>query len=260
MTGLKTFLAGVIACIAAATHAHAAQADAGDCLRGGVQPRCAALDSPPIVQATRVTGSNGVAAPTGAGCFGESGSPATWITVASVIRTADNRNTFIGRFGAIDQLLSVQYWSTTEHKWRPLVSSAFATALPDSTQPRGDYSVADLVLGENRYYEVTDTRSGHGVTYRLKVLLSQPGRIVIETANVEAIGRWGLTLYAPEGLHTLYFLDQRSPGVWAYYSITRVLPKTFLAQGHEKSYINRAVALYRQVVRLPTNAEPPSAP
>jgi hypothetical protein len=251
---LKSFLVGVVMCVAAATPGHATQTDIARCLGGGVQPPYAALDSPPIARAV-----GGAAAPAGAGCFDKADSPVTWITVASLIRTTDNRNTLVGRFGAISQLLTVQYWSTTEQKWRPLVSSAFATA-PNSTQPRTDYSSADLVTGENRYYQVTDTRSGREVTYRLEVRLNQPGRVVIETANVDVIKEWGITIYPTEGLHTLYFLDERSPGVWAYYSITRVLPKTFLARGHEKSYINRAVALYRHYVRLPTNAEPPPAP
>lgn len=259
MAGLKTFFAGVVTCVAVAMPAYSAQADAADCLRGGVQPRYAAFDAPPIAQAARV-GPNGAGAPAGAVCFGKSDSVAIWITVAAVIRTVDSRNTFIGRFGAITQLLTAQYWSTTEQKWRPLVSSAFAIAAPDSTQPRGDYSSADLVTGESRYYQVTDSRSGRGVSYRLKVLSSQAGRVVIETANVDAVKKWGLTIYPAEGLHTFYFLDERALGVWAYYSITRVLPQTFLAEGHEKSYINRAVALYRHYVRLPTNAEPPAAP
>ena len=56
------------------------------------------------------------------------------------------------------------------------------------------------------------------------------------------------------------FLERRSPDVWAYYSITRILPAGFLARGHEKSYINRAVALFRHYMRLPTDAEPPAAP
>ena len=94
---------------------------------------------------------------------------------------------------------------------------------------------------------------------RLRKRLSQPGRLVVETANVDAIRKWGLTLYAPEDVDTLYFLSERSPGVWAYYSITRVLPNSVLAEGHDESFINRAVALYRHYMGLPTDAEPPAA-
>jgi len=183
-----------------------------------------------------------------------------WFTVAAVIRTAESPSAFIGRFGAISELLSAQYWSTTDQKWRPLVSSAAAIAGTNSTQPRPDYSLNDLATGENRYYQIADSRSGRGTTYRLRLRETEPGRIVVETSNTEVVKQWGITLYPANGLNTLYFLNQRSPGVWAYYSVTRVLPASLLAEGHEKSYINRAVALYRYYMHLPTDAEPPSAP
>jgi len=251
-------LLAVLTCVVAMLTGAFARADDTGCLSSGVPPEYAAVGSAPIVQVIRQTGS--AVAPAGALCFDKSDSAALWITVASLIRSPDARNTLIGRFGAVTQLLGVQYWSTTDQKWRPLVTSAHATTTARSTEPRVDYSAAELATGQDRFYATTDTRSGRSVAYRLRLLVDQPGRIVVETANVEAIKEWGLTIYGPEGLHTLYFLSERSPGVWAYYSITRVLPRSFLAEGHEKSYINRAVALYRHYVSLPTNAEPPSAP
>jgi hypothetical protein len=230
----------------------------GGCLGAGIEAHYPALNSPPIAQAMRTK--DDAAAPVGAACFDRTGSAATWITVASVIRTGDSPSTLIGRFGAISKLLTVQYWSTTDQKWRPLVSSASAIAETNSTQPRADYSPAELATGDDRYYLITDTRSGHAITYRLRLRQVQAERVVVETSNVDAIKKWGITFYTANGLDTLYFLDERSPGVWAYYSITRVRPASFLADGHDKSYINRAVALYRHYMRLPTNAEPPSAP
>lgn len=247
-----------LTCVVAVVAGPLARADDTGCLSSGVPPQYAALGAAPIAQAIQLTGRRG--APAGAVCFDKPDSTAMWVTVASLIRSSDSRSTFIGRFGAVSQLLGVQYWSTTEQAWRPLVSSARATTAASSSEPRADYSAAELAMGQDRYYETTDTRSGRSVAYRLKLLWNQPGRIVVETANVEAIKKWGLTLYGPEGLDTLYFLNERSPGVWAYYSITRVLPRNFLAEGHEKSYINRAVALYRHYVSLPTSAAPPSAP
>jgi hypothetical protein len=227
------------------------------CMRSGVPPVYAPLDAPPIAQATRVSG--GSALPAGASCFEKSDSAATWITVASIVRTSNGQNAFIERLGAISTLSAVRYWSTTEQKWRPMVTAAFAITSAKSRLPRADYSLADLVLGEDRYYSVTDSRSGRAVAYRLRLLQSQPTGLLVETANVDAIRQWGITVYAPGGLRTLYFLKKRSPDVWDYYSITRVLPNTFLAEGHDKSFINRAVALYRHIVGLPTDAEPPAA-
>ena len=229
-----------------------------DCLSGSVAPVFAPLNAPPITQATRVSG--GGARPAGASCFENPGSAATWITVASIVQTSNSQNAFIERFGTISSLSTVRYWSTTEQKWRPLVLSASAITTANSTLPRADYSLAELVTGEDRYYSVTDSRSGSAVTYRLRLWENQPMGVVVESANVDAIRQWGITLYAPGGLHTLYFLKKQSPGVWAFYSITRLLPNSLLAQGHEKSFINRAVALYRHIVGLPTDAEPPAAP
>jgi hypothetical protein len=227
------------------------------CMSGGVLPVYAPLDAPPVAQVTRVP--TGGTLPAGASCFEKTDSAATWITVASIVRTSNSQSRFIERLGAISTLSTVQYWSTTEQKWRPMVTSASAITAANSRLPRRDYSLAELITGEDRYYSVTDSRSGRPVTYRLRILQNQPTELLAETANVDAIRQWGITLYAPAGLHTLYFLKKQSADVWAYYSITRVLSNTFLAEGHDKSFINRAIALYRHIVGLPTNAEPPAA-
>lgn len=244
--------------VAAVAQAFPLQPADADCLGAGVGPYYPPLNSPPVVRAMRYAAQSGT--PAGAACFEKTGSAATWVTVASVIRTADTTSAFIARFGAISELLTVQYWSTTDQKWRPLVSSASAIAGTTSTQSRADYSPAELVKGEDRYYLITDTRSGRATKYRLRLRAVRPGHVVVETANIEPIEWWGITLFPANGLDTLYFLDERSHGVWAYYSITRVLPATLLAAGHQKSYINRATALYRHYMRLPIDAEPPAAP
>jgi hypothetical protein len=228
------------------------------CLSSGVSPVFPALNAAPVAQATRASGSR--AFPAGASCFEKSDSAATWITVASTVQTSASLNAFIERFGSVSRLLAVQYWSTTEQKWRPLVLSASAVASTNPRIPRADYSVAELVTGEDRYYSMADSRSGRAVTYRLRLWSSQPTELAVESANVDAIKQWGITLYSPGGLNTLYFLRKQSPDVWTYYSITRVLPNSFLAEGHDKSFINRAVAVYRYIVGVPTDAEPPSAP
>jgi len=256
---LMLFAALTLARVAAAAQAHQLVQSAGaGCPGAGVEFHFPPLNSPPVAEAVRARDDS--RAPAGAACFDKARSAATWVTVASVVRAADSPSTLIGRFGAISQLLTVRYWSTTDHTWRPLASSAAAIAAANTPQPRADYSAAELATGDDRYYLVADTRSGRATTYRLRLREAQPGRVVVETANVDAIKQWGVTLYAANGLDTWYFLNERSPGVWAYYSITRVLPASVLAAGHEKSYINRAVALYRHYMRLPTDAEPPAAP
>jgi hypothetical protein len=255
--GMALTLTAAFAAAAEVAQPGTVQTAATGCLRASAQPYYPPVNSPPIAQATRTADDSG--APVGAACF-EKGGPATWITVASVVRTADSPSSLIERFGAISQLLSVRYWSTTDHKWRPLVSAASAIDGSQPTQLRADYSPAELAAGSDLYYRVTDTRSGRGTTYRLRLQENRHGRVVVETSNVDAIKQWGITLYAPNGLDTWYFLNESSPSVLTYYSVTRILPASLLAVGHEKSFINRAVALYRHYLHLRTDAEPPSAP
>jgi hypothetical protein len=169
-----------------------------------------------------------------------------------------SRDQLIQRFGAISQLVGVPYWSTTQRTWRPMISAAFAVDLADSVKRRADYSVSELSTGTSHYYRVTDTRTYNDINYRLQFRPSSPDEIVVETTNVDRIEKWGLTLYNVDGLHTLYFLNERSPGVWAYYSITRAAAETFLAKGHDRSYVNRAVALFQYYMGLPLTGDPPS--
>ena len=248
LAGVAVFQSGV----------YANERNAPECFALGVPPQYAPLNAPPSVQVTRVN--SAATPPAGSSCFENSDSPVTWLTVASLVQTPNARNAFIARFGAISKLLAVRYWSTTDHEWRPLVSAASAIVGGTPQRLRADYSVAELALGENDLYSVTDSRSGHDITYRLRVWPTSPDSLVIDIVNVDAIREWGITLYAAGGLHTLYWLQHRSPGIWAYYSITRILPHSSLAKGHDKSLINRAVALYRHFVGLATDAEPPAAP
>src|SRR5215469_14990971 len=151
MTGVA--LLSVLAALAATSPLAAAQSgQAGaDCL-GAVQPQYPALDSPPNIGFSRAR--SGHASVAGAGCFDNPDAPATWLTVASLVTSTDSAATLVARVGAISQLLPVQYWSTTEHKWRPIASAAAAIVSPDSRKPRPDFSPAELLAPGDRYYSL----------------------------------------------------------------------------------------------------------
>lgn len=225
------------------------------------EPPCSFAQIHPVyppVNATPAVETSDVSPVSGRNCFADSTAAATWVTVAAALRTPLSREAIIRRFGAISELQSVQYWSTTDAAWRPMVSAAFAVSSADTDQPRADFTSNELG-GGSRYYRITDTRTNVPVNYRLEMHATAGGPIILETTNIDPIKKWGITLYRPDGLHSLYFLNERSPGVWSYYSITRAIPATFLARGHEKSYVNRAIALYRHYLQLPTSADPPAA-
>src|SRR5689334_5734386 len=97
-------------------------------------------DAPPKVQAIVA---DGAVALSGADCFGEAQSGSMWVTVAASLETSVDQKTLIERFGAISQLLTAKYWSTTDQAWRPLVSAAYAAEQANAAKARADYSVAD---------------------------------------------------------------------------------------------------------------------
>jgi hypothetical protein len=94
----------------------------------------------------------------------------------------------------------------------------------------------------------------------MRVRESNPTRLVIETENVTAVRWFAMTLLKPGGLRALYFFRERSPGVWTYHALTRIAEGSWLISGHDNSYINRVVALYRHIAGIPTDLEPPAAP
>jgi hypothetical protein len=65
-------------------------------------------------------------------------------------------------------------------------------------------------------------------------------------------------------VQSVYFLDREQgreqDNVWRYYSILRTgLNSSSLVTANESSAINRAVAVYRRFVGIPTDQEPPAA-
>ena len=228
------------------------------CAHADIRPDYPTLNAPPKVQATG--DANRAKALSGSECFGELQTRSTWITVAAVVRTSFDQKAMLGRLGAISQLRAAWYWSTTDQAWRPLVSAAYAIEAANAPKPRPDYSSEDLGSGTSLFYSVADSRSDTTVNYSMQLTSGPAGHIVVDTTNIGPVRRWGITLYRPESVRTLYFLNELSPGVWSYYSITRAVPATFLASGHEKSIINRAVALFRHYMGLPATSEPPLAP
>jgi hypothetical protein len=182
------------------------------------------------------------------------------VTVASTFENPGGAPAILERFGEVSKLLSVNYWSTTEKKWRPLVLAAAALATRDSSQHRDDFTNAELQSGQDVYFSQTDSRGAGEVIYRVRVRESSRARLVIETENVTAVRLFALTLLKPGGMRALYFFEERSRGIWTYYGLTRIAEGSWLISGHENSYINRVVALYRHIAGIPTDLEPPAAP
>ncbi len=61
-------------------------------------------------------------------------------------------------------------------------------------------------------------------------------------------------------MQSVCFLDRESENVWRYYGFVRTgMKANGLVAKNESSAINRAVAFYRRLMRIPTAQEPPAA-
>jgi hypothetical protein len=182
------------------------------------------------------------------------------VSIAGSFENSTGTQGILARFGEVSKLLSVRYWSTTDQKWRPLVLAATALTSRESGQRREDFSNAELQGGQDVYFSQKDSRGADEVVYRMRVRENSSVRLVIDTENVTAVRWLAMTLLKPGGLRASYFFRERSRGVWTYYGITRIAQGSWLISGHENSYINRVVALYRHIIGIPTDLEPPAAP
>jgi hypothetical protein len=169
-------------------------------------------------------------------------------------------DTLLARLGAISSLATVRYWSVTEGQWNAMF--VHAAALDDAKKPRRDFSAAELRAGGSYYFSAADNRSGKDAVSRLRIVTANSGHIAAEVENVTPL-RWGfLTYAAPGNFQTWYFLDRDPGGAWQFYSLTRVLyaSSLFATVIPGKSYINRAAAMYRHLLDVPTDQGPPAAP
>lgn len=196
-----------------------------------------------------------------ASCFGSSESNFRMlVSVAGSFENPIGPGNILARFGMVSKLMSVRYWSTTDKQWRPLVLAATALTAKNSGQPREDFSIAELRGGQDVYFSQKDSRGAGVVIYRMRARESGTGRLIMETENVTPVRWFGMTLLQPGGLRASYYFREGSRGTWTYLGITRIAESSWLIAGHDNSYTNRVVALYRHIVGIPTDLEPPAAP
>ena len=181
------------------------------------------------------------------------------VSLTAGLQSGGTMTSLIARLGAISALPGVQYWSTTDDKWGPIARAASALSGPDPSARRRDFSAAEFVTGAQLYYWEDDVRTGSTV-YRLTVLERTPDRLVVSGENVTAIRRFYLPVFQPGALQTLLTIQTAGPGSFAVRILTRSGEgSSIFAAGHEKSFVNRAAALYRYLAGIRTDQEPPAA-
>ncbi len=181
------------------------------------------------------------------------------VTLSGKFPYSGGADGLLARFGAVSAFRGIKYWSVTDGAWRTLVTDARALDGPDPPRRRADFAASEMTSGRNLYFDQSDNRSSGLVTYRMRVLERDDDHAVIAIENVTSVWMFVLPLFDPGDLQSLYIVRRLSPGVWGYQSLTGAREGVLNPSGGA-SYINRAVAIYRHIVGIPTDRNPPASP
>ena len=183
----------------------------------------------------------------------------TLVSIAARFASTSDASAMLRHVGAISELPGLSYWSTTHKRWQTLILEAYAVTDPQSGTRRKDFTPDELEAGKAVYFEQVDNLSGKAI-YRLHIDECSGDRIVFDIENVSTMHYHFIPIFHPGEMQSIYFLDRGSDSSWRYYSLMRTGKSVNrLIAGNQSSAINRAVALYRQIVGIPSAQEPPAA-
>lgn len=161
------------------------------------------------------------------------------------------------RFGSFSAWRGIQYWSVTDKRWDTLIADAAALDGRNPGSRRADFSLAELKSGADLYFLQQDNRSSDAVVYRMKVNAIGPDRLVVTAVNLTPVSVFIFTVFDAGDLKSSYVFQRLSPTLWGYYSLSGAREGAAFLGNHDASYLNRALAIYRHLVGLPGDLEPP---
>ncbi len=198
-------------------------------------------------------------------CIGWEAAPAYNVLVAAAGRfpEAGGTDAILGRFAPVSHYPGISYWSVMHTAWRPLITEAYALSTANPKSKRADFTVAELVPGNELFFFQNEETPAGALVYRLEVRERGPDRLLVTLTNAAKVRWMFVPLFDPGQYQFVYLFERDAPGsdVWRYYSLTRVGgPWNPVVRIGTNSYINRAAALFRYLGGLPLQQEPPAAP
>ena len=196
-----------------------------------------------------------------AACLGWAAQRFTVLTaLASRFRFDGGVDDLLGRFGAQSAWRGLKYWSVTDGRWDTLITDAAAVDSANHQKRRTDFTLPELKSGADLFFSQKDNRSSDSIIYRMRVMAVEPNRLVVTIENVSAVSLFIFTLFDPGDLESTYIFERFGPTAWGYYSLSGVREGVALIGNQDASYLNRAAAIYRHLVGIPGDKEPPMAP
>jgi len=223
------------------------------------RPLYPVANAPPVVQVWKPQSPATGVTPLTPDCTGlRSRDFALLVELVGSVHSSGSADDLLARFGAISAWRGLRYWSVTDARWHPWITEATALESLHSGQRRADFTVEEMQSGKDLYFAQHDNRFSNNVVYRLRVHDSDAARLAISLENVSSVRLFVLTAFAAGDLQSAFFLERLSPTIWGYYSLSGIRKSPLAAvEAHEKSYVNRIIAMYRHLMHVPTDQDPP---
>jgi hypothetical protein len=173
-------------------------------------------------------------------------------TLAGQFRFDGGVDDLLARFGAQSAWRGIKYWSVTDSRWDILITDAVALDSFNHQRRRADFTPAELKSGGDHYFLQTDSRSSRAIIYRINVMAIEADRLVVSIENASDVSLFVFTLFHPRDLQSTYIFMKLAPGKWGYYNLSGAREGAGMIGDHEASYLNRAVAIYRHLVGVPS--------
>ena len=179
---------------------------------------------------------------------------------AARFRFAGNVDEFLQRFATQSAWRGIKYWSVTDGRWDTLITDAGALSGADSRFRRLDFTLPELKSGKSLYFLHQDNRSPSAVIYRMRIVSADADRLIVTMENVSSVSLFHFTLFNPGDLEASYIFVRLTPTTWGYYNLSGAREGIAMVGEHGASYLNRAAAIYRHLIGVPTDQEPPLRP
>jgi hypothetical protein len=181
------------------------------------------------------------------------------VALAARFRSTATAAELAEKLGAVSRLTSVKFWAITRQTWHPMAVDAYVVANPQNQKARLPDPTPDALVTGRDYFYVEDIDVTGRSLYHMRVLERTENRLVMSTENVTPITAAIVTLFPPQALQIVTFLD-RQPDGWAVYGITRAaLESSSMVSGYQSSYLNRLEAMRRLLADIPADRDPPIA-
>jgi hypothetical protein len=177
--------------------------------------------------------------------------------LAARFRFTGSADDLLSRFAAQSAWRGIKYWSVTDGRWDTLIDDAGALSGADLRQIRSDFTLAELKSGKDLYFQQEDNRSSNAVVYRMRVVSADSIRLIVTVENASAVSLFLFTLFDPGDLESTYIFVKLGPTNWGYYNLSGARESFAMIGDHRASYLNRAAAIYRHLLGIPTDQEPP---